>query len=143
MAEYFIKDQQAMLELGAKLAQSCQPGMILFLQGPLGAGKTTLVRGILKGLDYHGKVKSPTYTLVESYNLSQKTLFHFDLYRLNSPQELLEIGFEDYLRSDAMIIIEWPEKASSILPKADFFCTIAIPNDGLGRKVQITTNQDD
>jgi tRNA threonylcarbamoyladenosine biosynthesis protein TsaE len=137
MEEYFIENENAMLELGAQMAQFCRSGAIIFLQGPLGAGKTTLVRGMLKALHYHGKVKSPTYTLVESYNLPQKSLFHFDLYRLNSPQELLDIGWEDYLRPDAIIIIEWPEKASSILPKADFFCTIEIPKNGIGRRVRI------
>lgn len=137
MQEYFLADEVAMLEFGRKLASLCRPGTIIFLQGPLGAGKTTLVRGLLKALGYTGTIKSPTYTLVESYQLRGMPLFHFDLYRLKHPQELLDIGLEDYLQPEAICLIEWPEKAAGILPKADISCTIEIPQAGIGRKIKI------
>ena len=124
MQAYFLADEAAMLKFGGELAQLCRPGAIIFLQGPLGAGKTTLVRGLLKALGYVGAIKSPTYTLVESYELSGMRLFHFDLYRLKHAQELLDIGLEDYLQPDAICLIEWPEKAAAILPTADISCTI-------------------
>ncbi len=133
--EYFIDNEAAMLEFGATLIKFCHPGAIIFLQGSLGAGKTTLVRGLLRALNFTGTIKSPTYTLVESYVLNSLRLFHFDLYRLNHPQELWDIGLEDYLQPDAVCLIEWPEKAAMILPKPNVSCTIEIPKDGIGRKV--------
>ena len=140
MQEYFLSDEAAMLKLGVELAPACQAGVIIYLQGPLGAGKTTLVRGILRALGYTGAIKSPTYTLVESYELEQTRFFHFDLYRLRNPQELWDIGLEDYLQPDAVCLFEWPEKAAEILPKADISCTIEIPADGIGRKIFIRGN---
>lgn len=137
MGKYFIENETAMLELGKQLAQVCRSGMIIFLRGPLGAGKTTLARGILRGLSYAGMIKSPTYTLVESYELQAFTFYHFDLYRLKHPQELLDIGLEDYLHAQAVCLIEWPEKAAKILPKANILCTIEILEDGNGRNVTI------
>jgi len=135
MPEHFIADEKAMLGLGGELARKLRPGMVVFLQGALGAGKTTLVRGILRALGYEGVIKSPTYTLVETYPLEEFNLFHFDLYRLGNPQELLDIGLEDYLQANAVCLIEWPEKAKQILPKADIFCTIEIPKTGVGRRI--------
>lgn len=137
MQEYFIDNEAAMLKFGGELAKFCRPGAIIFLQGRLGAGKTTLVRGMLRALNFTGAIKSPTYTLVESYMLPSLQLFHFDLYRLKHPQELLDIGLEDYLQPNAVCLIEWPEKALAILPKASISCTIEIPGDGIGRKIII------
>lgn len=131
----FAEDEEAMLRLGGELAQFCQPGAVIFLQGPLGAGKTTLVRGILRALNFQGVIKSPTFTLVESYDLAIGALFHFDLYRLNDPQELLDIGLEDYLQPEAICLIEWPEKALAILPKPSISCRITYAD--CGRKVDI------
>ena len=126
-----------MLKFGSELAQNCRPGTIIFLQGDLGAGKTTLARGILRALGHTGAIKSPTYTLVESYEIGALRLFHFDLYRLNHPQELWELGFEDYLQPNAICLIEWPEKAAAILPKANISCTIEISKNGIGRKIVV------
>lgn len=126
-----------MLKLGGDLVKFCHPGAIIFLHGPLGAGKTTLVRGMLRALGFAGNIKSPTYTLVESYILHTFQVFHFDLYRLKHPQELLDIGLEDYLQPNAICLIEWPEKAAAILPKATISCTIEISSDGLSRKIAV------
>src|SRR5690606_367478 len=110
-------DELGLLNLGAELALASHPGEIIFLQGPLGAGKTTLVRGFFRALGYQGTIKSPTYTLVESYLINNQPYFHFDLYRLAHPHELFDIGFEDYLQINSICLIEWPEKAKEILPK--------------------------
>ncbi len=136
-SDYFISDEETMLNFGGKLAEVCHHGTIIFLKGPLGAGKTTLVRGLLKSLGYSGPIKSPTYTLVECYEIQNKKIFHFDLYRLNHSQELLDIGFEDYLQADGVCLIEWPEKALDILPGATLCCTIEIPPNGIGRNICI------
>ncbi len=134
MKTYFIADETAMMDWGEKLAKNSSPGDIIFLRGQLGAGKTTLVRGFLRGLGYRGTVKSPTYTLVETYQVKNNwQVFHFDLYRINNRQELLDIGFEDYLVTNAISLIEWPEKAEKILPKPTISCNIEIPANGLGR----------
>ncbi len=119
MVETFIHNEDEMLRFGARLAKLIQPPMLVYLQGPLGAGKTTLVRGVLQGLKHTGAVKSPTYTIVEPYEFSEFTLYHFDLYRLNDPAELEALGFRDYLSGDALCILEWPERGAGWLPQAD------------------------
>jgi len=92
--------------------------MTVHLRGDLGAGKTTLVRGILRGLGYQGRVKSPTFTLLEPYKFSRLYLYHFDFYRFLDPQELLDTGFREYFNPQSVCVIEWPEKAPD-LPPAD------------------------
>lgn len=104
-----IFSAEQMQNYGAALAVSIKPGQVILLHGPLGAGKTTLVRGFLGALGFTDKVKSPTYTLVETYLTSRFIVHHFDLYRLKSYQELLDIGIDDYLDQDAVCLIEWPE----------------------------------
>jgi len=115
----FLPDETATLTFGRRLAAVAAPGLYLALSGDLGSGKTTLVRGLLRGLGYTGKVKSPTYTLVEFYNLSKLDLYHFDLYRFNDPQEWLDAGFRDYFQPCNMCVVEWPERAQELLPTAD------------------------
>lgn len=133
----FIPDESTLILWGKQFASQIKPGEIIFLQGQLGAGKTTLVRGILQGLGFQDAVKSPTYTLVESYVVKNNlTVFHFDLYRLHSSQELLDIGLEDYLTADSICLIEWPEKALDVLPKPTISCTIEIPKNKMGRLIQ-------
>ena len=120
-----IPTDAAMQNLGNALSRCCPNGSILYLQGDLGAGKTTLTRGFLRGLGYSGNVKSPTYTLVEPYQLGQTSLFHFDLYRLTDPEELELIGIRDYTVANAICIFEWLERGKSCLPAADLICMIA------------------
>lgn len=135
--KYFLADEAALLNFGAELASKCQAGMIIYLQGPLGAGKTTLARGFIRALGHKGPIKSPTYTLVENYVLQGMRFYHFDLYRLRRPQELWDIGLEDYCQPEAVCLFEWPEKAEGILPKANISCILEIPADGVGRQVTI------
>lgn len=115
----FLKNEEATLQWGAQLAKTLPNACIVYLQGDLGAGKTTLIRGVLQALGYTQHVKSPTYALVETYQLSDKTLYHFDLYRLNDPKELQYMGIEDYFSSETLSFIEWPERGVGFLPAAD------------------------
>lgn len=109
---------------------SSATAFIIFLHGSLGAGKTTLVRGFMRGLGYEKKIKSPTYTLVEPYEIKDLKIFHFDFYRLKEAEELYYIGIQDYFSKDAICLIEWPEKGSSLLPPADLSCYITITRQG-------------
>lgn len=124
-----------MQQLGVNLAKALQAGTVVHLHGDLGAGKTTLVRGVLRGLDYQGKVKSPTYTLVEPYETANFTLNHFDLYRIHDPYELNHIGIDEYFSNDAVCMVEWPEKGK--LPPADIACYIEITGRGHLRQVKL------
>lgn len=106
---------------------------VIFLQGDLGAGKTTLVRGFLRAIGYTEKVKSPTYTLIETYDFPDRahiTVLHIDLYRLKSPDEIEGLSLRDYLQEKTVFIIEWPENAESKLPPPDLSCSIAFLKDG-------------
>lgn len=131
----FLAAEDDTLALGAELAAGLRPGMVIYLSGDLGAGKTTLARGLLRGLGYQGRVKSPTFTLVEVYKLSKLYLYHFDFYRFNDPRELGEAGFREYFNSDSVCLVEWPEKAAAGLPAADL--RILMQGAGSGRSVGI------
>jgi tRNA threonylcarbamoyladenosine biosynthesis protein TsaE len=120
----FIPNEDQMLAFGAQLAPLCGDTAVIFLYGNLGAGKTTLTRGFLRGLGFEGRVKSPTYTLVEPYQVGHQKIFHFDLYRLQHPEELEFMGIQDYLIPQAISLIEWPEHGAGILPTADLSCYI-------------------
>jgi tRNA threonylcarbamoyladenosine biosynthesis protein TsaE len=130
-----FKDEESMVPLAALLARHLSLGMIIYLSGELGAGKTTLVRLMLNTLGVKEKVKSPTYTLVESYCIGERQYYHFDCYRLHTPEELLTIGLDDYLRSDAICFIEWAEHAEGVLPAPDLTIQLAILD--AGREVKI------
>jgi tRNA threonylcarbamoyladenosine biosynthesis protein TsaE len=131
----FLAAEADTLAIGAEFAQGLQPGMVIYLSGDLGAGKTTLARGMLRGLGYGGKVKSPTFTLVELYKVSSLYLYHFDFYRIDDPQELADAGFRDYFNADSVCLIEWPEKAAAGLPVADV--TISMRVEDSGRRLEI------
>lgn len=123
---FAIDNEAAMLAFGQSLSKSCDCGIVIYLNGELGAGKTTLVRGFLRGFGFEGIVKSPTYTLVEPYQFSSQSIFHFDLYRLQDPQELLDIGIQDYFQQNAICLIEWPEQGRPFLTEADISCEIMV-----------------
>ena len=110
MDSHYLSDEAATEAFGATLAQLLGNGGIVTLSGQLGAGKTTLIRGFLHALGHQGAVKSPTYTLVEPYELDGRPIMHFDLYRLGDPEELEYLGFRDYLDGSTLCLIEWPEK---------------------------------
>jgi len=124
-----LADEAATLAFGAQLARELVPGLTLYLEGDLGAGKTTLVRGVLRALGYGGRVKSPTYTLAESYSLPAFELYHFDLYRMHDPREWLDAGFRDVSDGQAVSLIEWPEKAAGWLPPPDVIVRLTIADD--------------
>jgi tRNA threonylcarbamoyladenosine biosynthesis protein TsaE len=135
MMQKFLQNTEETELLGAELFQSLAPKSVVFLHGELGAGKTTLVRGYLRAAGYTGTVKSPTYNLVEEYTVAGQKLFHFDLYRLNDPEELEWIGINDYFNQDGVCFIEWPDKGEGFLPKPDVVITLSV--QGQGRVVEI------
>lgn len=122
------------LALGRALASRLTPGLVIYLIGELGAGKTTLARGILRGLGFEGKVKSPTFTLVEVYEVSRLYLYHFDFYRFSDPRELGETGFREYFNPQSVCLVEWPDKAAG-LAAADLRVELQVA--GSGRNVSI------
>ena len=128
--EIYLAGEEATLALGGKLAEGLAPGMLVNLHGSLGAGKTTLARGMLRGLGFEGRVKSPTYSLVELYELSRLDLYHFDFYRFEDPHELIESGLQDAFNETNVCIVEWPERAGKRLPVADLEVALSMTNSG-------------
>ena len=126
----FLSDEAATLALGAMLAKALTPGLTIYLDGELGAGKTTLIRGALRGLGYQGKVKSPTYTLVELYTVSSLYLYHFDFYRFADPSEWVDAGFREHFNPDTVCFVEWPEKAGEYLPIPDVRIVLSVVDTG-------------
>ena len=138
--EYRLAGEEKMVAFGAALA-SLLPGQgVITLTGDLGAGKTTLVRGLLSELGHSGVVKSPTYTLVEPYHLNGRDIYHFDLYRLGSPDELEYMGFREYFNEHSLCLLEWPEKGGDFVPCADISLQIRILDEA--REVVISSDKD-
>jgi len=126
--------------LGERLARLCPISMVIYLSGELGTGKTTFVRGFLRGLGYEGAVKSPTYTLVEPYEFAERTIYHFDLYRVTDPEELEYLGVRDYFAAPGICLIEWPERAHGFMHPPDLTIEFAYLDDG--REVNFTISTD-
>jgi tRNA threonylcarbamoyladenosine biosynthesis protein TsaE len=136
MTERFdVPSEAAMLELGATLAARLPDNARVLLDGELGVGKTTLARGVLRGLGFQGPVKSPTYTIVEPYEFSGKRVYHFDFYRIEDPRELEFIGLDELVEQPGIKLMEWPQRAGDRLPPADF--KVHISSDGDRRIVEL------
>ena len=142
-----LPDEAATLSAGAQFAQyiasifsnKANAGLVIYLHGDLGAGKTTFTRGFIQGLGFNGKVKSPTYTLVEPYVFSSYNIYHFDLYRFTDAEEWEESGFREYFNAQSICLIEWPEKAADLLPEADI--DVHLIHDDLHRKIHFLVNE--
>ncbi|WP_026075549.1 tRNA (adenosine(37)-N6)-threonylcarbamoyltransferase complex ATPase subunit type 1 TsaE [Noviherbaspirillum massiliense] len=134
-----LHDEAGTAAMGAALARALVPGLVIYLHGELGAGKTALTRALLHAAGHAGAVKSPTYTLAEPYTVSLAGqplhVIHFDLYRMASPEEFLDAGFRDHFNEQNVCIVEWPEKAAPVLPSpdVDVFLTVA----GAGRDIEL------
>jgi tRNA threonylcarbamoyladenosine biosynthesis protein TsaE len=139
-----LHEEAGTLELGTMLAQALAPGLTIYLHGDLGAGKTALTRAMLHALGHQGHVKSPTYTLAEPYTVEidgkETSVVHFDLYRMASPEEFLDAGFRDHFNHQSICIVEWPEKAETILPPPDISITLSVA--GAGRDVELLALSD-
>ncbi len=133
----FLPDEASTLALGAALAECIEAGTVIYLSGELGAGKTTLVRGILRALGHQGPVKSPTYALVELYKVSRLDFHHFDFYRFRDPREWIDAGFRESFNGRTVSLIEWPERAAGMLPPADLEVALAL--HGKGRNAALTS----
>lgn len=136
---HFLPDESATAALGATLAASLAPGLVIYLHGDLGAGKTALTRALIQAAGHAGTVKSPTYTLSEPYRVmldgKPLSIIHYDLYRMSSPEEFLDAGFREDFDGHNVCIVEWPEKGDPVLPAPDL--RILLNVNGLGREVEL------
>lgn len=132
-----LPDEQSMEAFGAELARTLPEGVVVYLEGELGAGKTTSIRGLIRALGYSQSVKSPTYSLVESYAFGARKIHHFDLYRLADPEELAYMGIDEYFDGKTSCFIEWAQKGENYLPPSDL--KIYYAHQGKGRRVQLVS----
>ncbi len=134
-----LHDEHGTAALGVALARAIAPGLVIYLHGDLGAGKTALTRALLHAAGHVGNVKSPTYTLSEPYTIVVKgqvvNVIHFDLYRMSSPEEFLDAGFREEFNADNICIVEWPEKGEPVLPPPDLNVWLRV--SGTGRDVEL------
>ncbi|MGE5152418.1 MAG: tRNA (adenosine(37)-N6)-threonylcarbamoyltransferase complex ATPase subunit type 1 TsaE [Bdellovibrio bacteriovorus] len=128
--EIVLPSPDAQLAFGEALARLLPPRLVIYLEGDLGTGKTTLVRGILRGLGHAGPVRSPTYTLIEPYELPAARVYHLDLYRLSDPEELEYLGLRDLSAEDALLLVEWPERGAGTLPPPGLIVRIRYQTEG-------------
>jgi len=133
-----LPDERATLRLGAALAAGAANGLVLHLKGELGSGKTTLARGLIQALGHPGRVKSPTYTLVESYSLLRLDLYHFDFYRFKDRSEWLSSGLREHFNPQSLCIVEWPERAGDLLAPPDL--EIHLDYDAQARAAILTSH---
>ncbi|WP_025732086.1 tRNA (adenosine(37)-N6)-threonylcarbamoyltransferase complex ATPase subunit type 1 TsaE [Carnimonas nigrificans] len=138
--ECTLRDENAQIALGRALGHALDFNGCVFLEGELGAGKTTLTRGVLRGAGFNGAVKSPTYTLLEPYNIAERRIYHFDLYRLADPEELEFIGARDLFKEKGLYLVEWPSRGEGGLPAPDLRIHIDVLESG--RKACITAYSD-
>ncbi|HET9679149.1 MAG TPA: tRNA (adenosine(37)-N6)-threonylcarbamoyltransferase complex ATPase subunit type 1 TsaE [Gammaproteobacteria bacterium] len=131
----YLPDTSATEALGAALARIIRSGAVIYLHGDLGAGKTTLVRGLLQALGHKGAVRSPTYTLIEPYQFDRLNAFHLDLYRLGDPEELDYLGIRELDDPAALVLIEWPERGHGWLPAADISLRLSMEKDGRNAEI--------
>jgi tRNA threonylcarbamoyladenosine biosynthesis protein TsaE len=140
---YHLADESATIAMGKKLADivkhSLKQGVVVYLYGDLGAGKTTLTRGFVQGMGHIGHVKSPTYTLVEPYELNEWQVYHFDLYRLSDPEELEYMGIRDYFADNCCCFIEWPEKGHGMIKAPDLQINLAYSDEQRTLSIQAKT----
>jgi len=130
-----LDDEAEQEAFGSQLASVCDGPLLVYLEGDLGVGKTTLARGFLRRFGHRGAVKSPTYTLVEPYDLNGRRVYHLDLYRVADPGELEYLGLREMLAEDALLLVEWPERGAGWLPSPDLRVRIAYA--GEGRRVEV------
>ncbi|NKB46339.1 MAG: tRNA (adenosine(37)-N6)-threonylcarbamoyltransferase complex ATPase subunit type 1 TsaE [Legionellales bacterium] len=136
-----LPDAWATEALGKQLASVCHAPLHIYFQGEIGAGKTTLIRALLQALGITESIRSPTYTLVEHYQTPNYLIYHFDLYRLNDPEELEYLGWRDFFAAPALCLVEWPQQGTGLLPVADINCLLEF-NHRAGRVVQFTSTLD-
>lgn len=136
-----MPDEGSTLKLGEALSAGARNGLVLHLVGDLGAGKTTLVRGLLGALGHRGRVKSPTYALVEAYDLSRLHFYHFDFYRFKDRSEWLNSGFQEHFGPDALCVVEWPERAGDAIAPPDLEIHLGYEGTGRGARLDARSPQ--